>query len=556
MDALAWSTVVWSASALLALLGVGCQSPSAPVEQTATSAAASGGSRAPAVVAGEQEAHAACERLLARARAEPQLPGTPALDAARPGILGRAKAAAVLFERPPAVSEGPQREAQLYREQLRSSRAPLWQLHLLSKLLVNRPELARAVFLREGYLYAEAPELAGAITEWVELGHLFRAPELRVERGAEVRRVRRGKLYYEWLDGPEQGKRARLWLFDRVWEAEAPPAAPLHLDVGALAARLGFDELRVERITAAHLIAALRYGELEVPTLLSRVGTGLREQCELVPPGASEQLQAARSLHARRAAVLAKLREVIGRKLDEALPFDEPRTEIGQQDGELRRAWAWAYRHGWDSYQFNGDGYRVFDAAGRPLIPEVCIDFITDVLERSSGTWYRSRDEPRERTQGRLDFDALALDNRRSVERFVDYAWSRPDWFEVVDLAPEERVPLMAGRAFFDGVYAHRARFRPLDIVTIHGLRSDGNLHYHSFFIVDADPVSGMPTLVASNAGVPRVRTWEQEMRPAPRRSIKTRIRPRLEWLEELTHSQPSVSLADPPTKAEQAPPI
>jgi hypothetical protein len=214
------------------------------------------------------------------------------------------------------------------------------------------------------------------------------------------------------------------------------------------------------------------------------------------------------------------------------LPFDEPRTEDGQQDGELRRAWLWAYRHGWDSYTFNDDGYRVFDGQGRPYIPEVCIDFVTDVLERASGTWYRPRHEERARTQGGLDFDLLGIENRRSVENFVDFAWAHPEWFEVVDLEAEERVPLIAGERFFTTLYEHRARYRPGDIVTLHGLRSDGKVHYHSFFVVDADPVTGMPTQVASNAGVPRVRTWEQELRPAPLRSIRSRVRPRLEWLE------------------------
>jgi hypothetical protein len=57
-------------------------------------------------------------------------------------------------------------------------------------------------------------------------------------------------------------------------------------------------------------------------------------------------------------------------------------------------------------------------------------------------------------------------------------------------------------------------------------------MHYHSFWIYDSDPLTGMPTLVASNAGRPRIRTWEFEMRSAPQRSIKHRIRPRLPWLE------------------------
>jgi hypothetical protein len=43
-----------------------------------------------------------------------------------------------------------------------------------------------------------------------------------------------------------------------------------------------------------------------------------------------------------------------------------------------------------------------------------------------------------------------------------------------------------------------------------------------------------MPTWLAANAGRPRVRTWEAEMQNAPKRAIVARMRPRLEWLEQL----------------------
>jgi hypothetical protein len=43
-----------------------------------------------------------------------------------------------------------------------------------------------------------------------------------------------------------------------------------------------------------------------------------------------------------------------------------------------------------------------------------------------------------------------------------------------------------------------------------------------------------MPTLLASNAGHPRIRTWEKELRSSPRRSIRSRVRPRLRWLESI----------------------
>ena len=48
----------------------------------------------------------------------------------------------------------------------------------------------------------------------------------------------------------------------------------------------------------------------------------------------------------------------------------------------------------------------------------------------------------------------------------------------------------------------------------------------------DADPVTGMPTLVAGNSGRPRIRALGVEMAPAPKRKLFARLRPRLEWLE------------------------
>ena len=78
-------------------------------------------------------------------------------------------------------------------------------------------------------------------------------------------------------------------------------------------------------------------------------------------------------------------------------------------------------------------------------------------------------------------------------------------------------------------------------------------MHWHSFFVYRSDPVTGVPMLVASNAGFPRVRSWEVEMRAAPLRSIRTRIRPRLEWLEKLA-PPPEAAVAETENPAAGAP--
>lgn len=57
-------------------------------------------------------------------------------------------------------------------------------------------------------------------------------------------------------------------------------------------------------------------------------------------------------------------------------------------------------------------------------------------------------------------------------------------------------------------------------------------MHYHSFFIYESDPVSGIPIAIVGNAGVPSLRVWNTEMRRTPRRSIWHRVRPQLHWLE------------------------
>jgi hypothetical protein len=281
--------------------------------------------------------------------------------------------------------------------------------------------------------------------------------------------------------------------------------------------------------------------------LLSVAEGKLSLSCEA--PGVERAAVAASRADAARAEqAQARLISVIKEQVDEALPFDEPKTEDGQQDGKLRPEWRTAYLKGSSSFEFNGDSYAVFDAAGRPRPPQVCIDFVLDTFERASGTWWQSRNQGRQRVLGRLRFDDPGLENRRSVERFIDFARAHGEAFDVYQPAPEARIPLRNRALFFAELYRARAQFRRGDIVAILGPREDEKLHYHSFLIVDSDPLSGMPTELAANAGRPRIRSWEGEMQNAPRRYILARIRPRPIWLEALQPGpQTNVSADDPP---------
>lgn len=500
------------------------------------------------------DARARCEAEIRRSEGDPALPGAPDLETRRAEIFFRAKADPVLFIQSPAAREIDS-EAAHSRRILDNAEHPASALYEMYGGLVKRPELARQVLLRDGYLYAESPGFAAALTDLVHPEDLFQDPEIWIARGADTIRLERraiaGVRVYVYAEGQQAGERARLFLFDRVANRRSALEAPVHRDVSSVARTLGFSELRLRRITESAVVADARYGDDWVPTVLRSGGAELTFVCEVVPHGREDAVLSARARAARVDRVLQELRRVMQEQVREGLPFDEPKTEVGQEDGKLRQHWRWAYQFGQTQFDYNDDRYRVFDSQGRPRVPQVCIDFITDTFERASGSWYRRRGEPRERIQGRLDFTSLGIDNERSVERFVEFAKMHPHWFEVEELSSEERVPYARRKEFFTRLFEQRSHYRPGDIVTIHGLRDDEKMHYHSFFIYDADPITGVPSLVAANAGRPRIRPLESEMTSAPRRSIRARIHPRLEWLESFVGFGAATPPAATPTARE-----
>ena len=115
--------------------------------------------------------------------------------------------------------------------------------------------------------------------------------------------------------------------------------------------------------------------------------------------------------------------------------------------------------------------YPLFDHQGRPLIPQVCIDFVLDTYERASGTWYAGRDAPRRRVVGRLDFDKFEMPNRRSVEAVADFFRENPGQFDLWDLEPEQRFRFVQREEFFNFIRDNADRFRVNNVVLIHGPR-------------------------------------------------------------------------------------
>jgi len=500
----------------------------------------------------EPEHGPACADRIEQALAEPGEAGTPKLDQNRGVVLLYAKAEPVLFTRTPEPENKGSEAAQTYRTLLRQTSSPWSILDRLWPVFSQNPELGRAVLLRDGYLYAEKPELAFALVDLVTVQMLFSDRHVWIQRGERTLNAERTKSgRYVFSDGAERGQRVKLLLFDRVGTGEPPP--PLHRDFRALRSELGFDRVKVVHLGSSHIVADLRYGSVWVRSLLAAQGAHLELACDEPAPGSGQAALAFRSERARKERALRPLRSAILQGVQEGLPFDEPLTEYGQQDGKLRYRWLDAYARGQNNYEFQGDRYYVFNVRGRPLVPEVCVDFVFDSFERASGTWWRPRGEKRERVVGKLDFTSIPDEQRRRATSFIEYAQAHPESFETDTLPEADRVPFKFPRRLSDFLVNEADRFQPGDVVLIRGYAPWDKpwkprvMHFHSFFIYESDPLTGMPIALAGNPGRPLLQTWQFEAFRTPDRSIWYRIRPRLEWLESSVAASGSDDPPGPP---------
>jgi hypothetical protein len=528
-------------AAIVLAAGSGCGTSSASQDDGNSGVSSPLSGLPPAWISREPEQQAeshererfACEDRLTETLRQPELGGTPDLDARRAHVLLYAKAEPVVFVREPQADKNP--KAQPYRSMLRRTSSPWSVLKSLWTLFSLRPDLGHAALLREGYLYADKPELAFALVDLVSAQLLFSDKQIWVQRGERLLHAERALTgHYVWSDGPEAGEKVRLRLFDRLGTGPVPP--PLHRDFRAFARRLGFDRVKLQHLGVDTIVAELRYGSVWVPTVIEARGAALELGCELIPDEVHAQVMAVRARHAKQESVLEPLRREILAQVQEGLPFDEPLTEYGQQDGQLRRRWLRAYESGKHNYEFTDDLYYVFNAKGRPLVPQVCVDFIFDSFERASGTWWRERGAPRQRVVGKLDFATLSDETRRRATSFIELARGRPESFDVWAVPERDRVPFKYGRELSKYLTENAERFQPGDVVMIRGYapwdKRHREMHFHSFFIVDSDPLTGMPLTLAGNPGRPVLQTWQFEAFRTPERSIWYRIRPRLEWLE------------------------
>lgn len=500
-------------------------------------------------------ARSRCEDLIIAAETEPGLPGAPNLDARRVDIFLAVKGEPTLFIREPEPAFSAAPLVVDFRAALARGEAPASVIARLVRSQRTRPEVLRAALLREGYLYADDASLAEALVSSLRADLLFRANEVRVDRGDQTFLARHDSIQsrYVYVDGPHAGRPVQLLLFDRVSEDIAAALPLLHRDVRSLRYRLGFHRFKPRHLAAGWIVAELEYGDVWVPTLLEADGARLELACEAVPAGREAQVAESKQLELARIRAFEPLQRVILEEIDEALPFDEPEHEIGQEDGKLRRLWLAAYLEGAPDYAHRGDRYRVFDSRGRPLVPQVCTDFILDTIERAAGTWWQSKGKTPERLLGRFDFAGPERGALRRATEFARYAEGHPAWFEVTELDGCERISLGQQRELGEWLSRRRMAFVPGDIVSIAGCvpwDRTGAIHYHTFFVFESDPLTGMPLLIAGNAGRPRIGTWKFEMQRTPERRLRHRIRPSPAWLASIALPRSSTEPGPPPLSA------
>lgn len=506
------------------------------------------------VAAAPAEAEAerrACEQHMREALSEPAASGAPRIEERRAEFLARVKAEPTVFVK---VPEYEPRDASLtvqgYRQMLESGMNPYGVVSRILGESEGNPRQAREALLRDGYLYAETPELGYALVSLVQPHQLFGHDRIWIQRGENVVHAERRSGRYYYTDGPLVGQRVRLVLFDRAGGGDAPSTA-VHRDLRSIRYQLHFDRMQIRHVSDHHIVANLRYGKWWVPSVLEASGPHVALECETLSPHLKSEVATWRQAGERRQKAVQTLRRAMLDELDEAIPFDEPLHEYGfQLDGTLRKKWLTAYAARRDRFAFNGDPYQVFDGKGRPLPPQVCVDFLTDTLERTSGTWFRPRGDQPGRSAGKLSFDTLIeyREELRKVPGFVDFAKGKAEWFEVLD--DTARVEIGRRERFFQYLADHADDFAVGDAVLIKGKTpwDPRHVHFHSFFVYESDPVTGMPLVVVGNAGRPSLRSWETEIRRTPQRSIVHRIRFKTEWLESVAALEPLATV--PPLAA------
>ncbi len=458
----------------------------------------------------------ALESLVPSTATDPLNPYYEAL----PYLLTTTRIVPVIYLAKPRKSEN-QETAQL-RVALEKSGRVRKHIRALAKNLRGNKPLLREVFLRQGYLFEDRPNIAREVVRELMLTDLFDAPILYIYRDGRVHQLSRKEDVY--LD--ESGERAKILLNDRVALDPLDLKNPIHIDLG-----------EVRRLTGAQRILPRVVGEreawLELVFPNGEKRSSLIEvrdsQTRLVciagePTTLSDVLERAEFFWKQHRKIVWAAELMVA----ERPRFDEPKDEAEdvQEDGELRTAWSKAYWRRERTFKFREVEYKVFDRRGNPIPPQVCVDFVIDIWNRAGGTWFRPRGKRPGRTAGSVDLWSISGLSRRYIPSILAFAAEADTPLERYDIPRRDWIPLKKRRRFADTLAKHTAALREGDALIIHGLREqDMEEHFHAALVLATDPLTGMPMVLGDNQGWPRIGSLYGVMRAAPRRSVKHRLR-------------------------------
>jgi hypothetical protein len=392
---------------------------------------------------------------------------------------------------------------------------------VLKKYREDKP-LLRRIFLSQGYLFEDRPEVAKALVREISASDLFDEPVVYKYGENNIQRVeKRGEDYVD-----DKGNQVKLLLNDRLALGPDELTPPLHLDLAEVRRSTGAQRTlpKVVDEKAAWIDLVFPNGEMRAAlvelengkTRVSCIG-GDQETLKRTLAEAADFWE--RHQHIVWAAELMTA---------ERQRFDEPTDEAEdvQEDGELRLEWSKAYGLRKQTFNFREVEYKVFDCRGNPTPPQVCVDFVFDVWERSTGTWFKRRGKRPGRTQGEIDFSRIPDLSRRNIPSVLEFAADGDTPLERYDIPPKDWVPLKKLRRFAAALEGHAGAFREGDALVIHGLREqDMEEHFHAVLVLSTDPLTGMPMEVGDNQGRPRIGSLYLAMRAAPRRAVKYRLR-------------------------------
>jgi hypothetical protein len=459
--------------------------------------------------------------------APPPEPEVAAYYAALPRIVLRAKVVPVLYASAPPENADPRAEAIRARMTAAGAGTERALRREIGDAGGDRA-LLREAFLRDGYLFSADPEIGAALVKVLRLEDLFDDPVVFRDRGHGVERLGRGEEGYVEADGAH----AEVLLNDRLARTEPELSAPRHFDLGSVRAATGADRVTPLVVAADRAVVRLVYPTgFTAAAVLRRRGLGTEVSCI---EGAPEAVEAERKRTEGLRAWRDRVREAAALMVAERPGFDEPTDELEgeQEDGVLRAEWLKAYYRWERTFFYREREYPVFDRRGSPTPPEVCIDFIFDTWERASGNWFARRGSRPGRTRGFLDFGAFPGLWRRHIPSILELAAHGGPPLVRYDLPKSDIVPLRSFGAMAEALARNAGAFQEGDVLVIHGIRQEDNEeHYHAVLVLEADPLTGLPMVVADNAGRPRIRPLVTAMRTAPRRSVKHRLRLDTGWL-------------------------